>query len=42
MLIIPIYAKVSNIKYRIVIDFIVFDDEIILIDIGSHDNAYRA
>ncbi|BAS67685.1 addiction module toxin, RelE/StbE family [endosymbiont of Bathymodiolus septemdierum str. Myojin knoll] len=36
------FSSVSiNMKYRIVIDFIIFDDEIILVDIGSHDNAYK-
>ncbi|MDC9715583.1 MAG: type II toxin-antitoxin system mRNA interferase toxin, RelE/StbE family [Gammaproteobacteria bacterium] len=36
------FSSVSiNLKYRIVIDFIMFDNEIILIDIGSHDNACR-
>ena len=29
-----------NMKYRIVIDFIIVDDVIILIDIGSHDDVY--
>ncbi len=35
------FSSVSiNIKCRIVVDFIMLNDEIILIDIGSHDNAY--
>jgi len=35
------YSSVSiNMKYRIVIDFIIVDDVIILIDIGSHDDVY--
>ena len=29
-----------NMKYRIVIDFIIIDDVIILIDLGSHDEVY--
>jgi len=29
-----------NMKYRIIIDFIIIDDVIILIDIGSHDEVY--
>ena len=36
------YFSVSiNMEYRIVIDFIVKDDEIIPIDIGSHDDVYK-
>ena len=35
------YNSVSiNMKYRIVIDFIIIDDVIILIDLGSHDEVY--
>ena len=35
------FSSVSiSMKYRIVIDFIVVDDVIILIDIGSHDDVY--
>jgi len=35
------FSSVSiNMKYRIVIDFIIVDDVIILIDIGSHDDVY--
>jgi len=35
------YSSVSiNMKYRIVIDFIIVDDVIILVDIGSHDDVY--
>ena len=29
-----------NMKYRIVIDFIIIDDVIILVDLGSHDEVY--
>ncbi len=29
-----------NMQYRIVLDFIIRDDQIILIDIGSHDGVY--
>ena len=35
------YSSISiNMKYRIVIDFIIIDDVIILIDIGSHSDVY--
>jgi mRNA-degrading endonuclease YafQ of YafQ-DinJ toxin-antitoxin module len=35
------YHSVSlDMEYRIIIDFIIVDDEIILIDIGSHDEVY--
>ena len=35
------FSSVSiTMKYRIVVDFIVLDDVIILIDIGSHDDVY--
>jgi len=35
------FSSVSiNMKYRIIIDFIIIDDVIILIDIGSHDDVY--
>jgi len=35
------YNSVSiNMKYRIVIDFIIIDNVIILIDLGSHDEVY--
>jgi len=27
-------------RYRIVIDFIIVDDVIILVDVGSHDEVY--
>ena len=29
-----------NMKYRVIIDFIMIDDVIILVDIGSHDEVY--
>ncbi len=29
-----------NLEYRVVIDFIIKDDEIIPIDIGTHDEVY--
>ena len=36
-----IYHSISiNMKYRIVIDFIMKDNEIIPIDIGTHDEVY--
>ncbi len=35
------YHSVSiNMEYRVVIDFLVVDEEIIPIDIGSHDDVY--
>jgi len=35
------FSSVSiNIKYRIIIDFMIVDEVIILIDIGSHDDVY--
>jgi len=36
------YSSVSiNIKYRIIVNFIIVDGVIVLIDIGSHDAVYR-
>jgi proteic killer suppression protein len=29
-----------NMQYRIIVDFIIVDDTVILIDIGSHDDVY--
>jgi len=35
------FSSVSiNMRYRIVIDFIIVDDVIILVDVGSHDEVY--
>jgi len=35
------FSSVSiDMKYRIIIDFIIVDEVIILIDIGSHDDVY--
>ncbi len=35
------YSSVSvNMRYRVIIDFIVVDGVIILIDVGSHDDVY--
>ena len=35
------YHSVSiDMEYRIIIDFIIVDDEVYLIDIGSHDEVY--
>ena len=35
------FSSISiNIKYRIVIDFIIIANVIILVDIGSHDDVY--
>ena len=35
-----LYSVLINISYRITIDFIIQNDVIIPIDIGSHDNVY--
>jgi len=34
------YSVSLDMEYRIIIDFIIVDEEIILIDIGSHDDVY--
>jgi len=35
------FSSISiNMKYRIVIDFIIINEVIILVDIGSHDDVY--
>ena len=34
------YSVSINMEYRVVIDFLVVDHEIIPIDIGSHDDVY--
>ena len=35
------FSSISiNMKYRIVVDFIIIDEVIILVDIGSHDDVY--
>jgi addiction module RelE/StbE family toxin len=35
------YSSISiNLQYRVVIDFIIQDDEIIPIDIGTHEEVY--
>jgi len=34
------YSVSINMEYRVVIDFLVVDNEIIPIDIGSHDDVY--
>ncbi|MEA1880647.1 MAG: type II toxin-antitoxin system mRNA interferase toxin, RelE/StbE family [Campylobacterota bacterium] len=35
------FSSVSiNMKYRIVIDFIILEEVIILVDVGSHDEVY--
>jgi addiction module RelE/StbE family toxin len=35
------YQSISiTIKYRLIIDFIIEDEKIILLDIGSHDQVY--
>ncbi len=35
------YSVSINMKYRILLDFIIQDDQIILLDIGNHDYLYR-
>ena len=35
------YSISLNMKYRILLDFIIVDDKIILIDIGNHDEVYQ-
>lgn len=34
------YSVSINMKYRVVIDFLISNNEIIPIDIGSHDEVY--
>ena len=34
------YSISINMEYRVIIDFIIKDDEIILVDIGTHDDVY--
>ena len=35
------YFSVSiNMEYRVVIDFLIVDEKIILVDVGSHDEVY--
>ena len=35
------FSSISiNMKYRVIIDFIIVDNSIILIDIGSHSDVY--
>ncbi len=35
-----LYSVSINYKYRIILTFIIKEDQIILIDIGSHDQVY--
>ncbi|HHH52540.1 MAG TPA: plasmid stabilization protein [Bacteroidetes bacterium] len=35
------YSVSINLQYRIMLDFIIKGDKIILIDIGKHDQMYR-
>ena len=35
------YSILINMKYRVVIDFLIKDDQIILLNIGNHDLMYR-
>ena len=34
------YSISINMSYRIIIDFIIIDNKIILLDIGNHDEVY--
>jgi addiction module RelE/StbE family toxin len=34
------YSISLDLEYRIILDFIIVENEIILIDIGSHDDVY--
>jgi len=34
------YSISVNMEYRVIIDFIIKDDEIIPLDIGTHDDVY--
>jgi len=34
------YSVSIDLEYRIIIDFIIIDEQIFLIDIGSHDEVY--
>ncbi|WP_041963014.1 type II toxin-antitoxin system RelE/ParE family toxin [Sulfurospirillum cavolei] len=34
------YSVSLDLKYRIILDFIIVDEVIILLDIGSHDEVY--
>lgn len=36
-----LYSVSINISYRIVIEFLIMDEKIILIDVGSHDDVYQ-
>jgi len=36
-----LYSVSINIAYRICLDFIIDDNRIILIDVGSHDDVYK-
>lgn len=35
------YSVSINMQYRILIDFIIKEDQIILLDIGEHNTIYR-
>jgi proteic killer suppression protein len=35
-----LYSVSINISYRITLEFYIFDDEIILINVGSHNEVY--
>ena len=36
-----LYSVSINIRYRVTLEFLVSGDEILLINVGSHDQAYR-
>jgi mRNA-degrading endonuclease YafQ of YafQ-DinJ toxin-antitoxin module len=37
----PVFSVSLTYSYRIILDFIFFDNEILLIDVGNHDEVYR-
>jgi mRNA-degrading endonuclease YafQ of YafQ-DinJ toxin-antitoxin module len=37
----PVYSVSLTHSYRIILDFIIIENEILLIDIGNHDNVYK-
>tara|TARA_B110000285_G_scaffold220087_1_gene271471 strand:+ start:712 stop:987 length:276 start_codon:yes stop_codon:yes gene_type:complete len=37
----PVYSVSLTYSYRIILDFIFLENEILLIDIGNHDKVYR-
>lgn len=37
----PVYSIKLTYSYRIILDFIIVNNEILLIDIGNHDEVYK-